>query len=176
MVRLTRIGSTQLMRAAYLNNLPRVLQLIQLGAPLDLVDKNSGWSALHWASNLGHEDVVKALLDGRYEVRGATVDLRDKDGWTPLISASSYSGTEGVVRLLLSRGAKQELQNVHGFVAMHAAAVNNQPGILALLCAAPGAAAALATKSVYGATPLALAIRKGNVACEAVLRAHGALE
>ena len=35
--------SSQLMRAAYLNNLPRVLQLIQLGAPLDLVDETWGF-------------------------------------------------------------------------------------------------------------------------------------
>ena len=60
-------GTTQLVRAAYLNNLPRVLQLIQLGAPLDLVDETQGWSALHWASLKGHEHVAKALLDGKFE-------------------------------------------------------------------------------------------------------------
>ena len=170
-------GTTQLTRAAILNNLPRVLQLIQLGAPLDLVDATDGCSALHRASVRGNEHVAKALLDGKYEGRGATVDLRDKHDSSPLINASYQSGTEGVVRLLLSRGAKQELQNVIGLVAMHVAAANNKPGNLALLCAAPGAAAALAMKSAeLGATPLAFALMHGHAACEAVLRAHGALE
>ncbi len=71
-------GTTQLIRAAALNNLPRVLQLIQLGAPLDLVDEAHGWSALHWVCRLGHEHVAKALLDGKHEGRGATVDLRGR--------------------------------------------------------------------------------------------------
>jgi hypothetical protein len=40
-------GSTQLKRAAQQNDLPRVLQLVQLGAPLELVDENKR-SALLW--------------------------------------------------------------------------------------------------------------------------------
>ena len=170
--------STQLIRAAILNNLPRVLQLIQLGAPLDLVDESFSWSALHWASYLGYEHVVKALLDGKYEGRVATVDLRVKSGRTALTWAS-LSGHESVVRLLLSRGAKQELQASSGFTALHYAAFGDHPGVVALLCAAPGAAAALALKThaTFGSrTPLSHAISFGRAACEAVLRAHGAPE
>ena len=169
--------STQLMRAAYLNNLPRVLQLIQLGAPLDASDEMDGLSALHMASKMGHERVVKALLDGKYEGRpGATVNLRSKSGWTPL-SKASYYGHEAIVRLLLSRGAKQELQDDEGFTALHNAVVGDFPGIVALLCAAPGAATALMVKlkvDDMSCTPLAYAIFHGRAACAAVLRAHGA--
>jgi ankyrin repeat protein len=171
-------GTTQLIRAALLNNLPRVLQLIQLGAPLDLVDEMYGRSALHWASREGHEHVVKALLDGKYEGRGATIDLR-KSGMTALMRASQF-GRESVVRLLLSRGAKQELQSNIGYTALHRAVEGNRPGVIALLCAAPSAAAALALKTsaafVGSRTPLALAILYDHAACEAVLRAHGAPE
>ena len=171
-------GTTQLVRAAYLNNLPRVLQLIQLGAPLDLVEETWGWSALIWACSMSHEHVAKALLEGKYEGRGATVYLRAKSGWTALMSAS-YRGHESVVRLLLSRGAEQDLQSNSGYTALHYAVDGNRPGVVALLCAAPGAAAALAlkTSAAYGVhTPLALAIHRGRAACEAVLRAHGAPE
>ena len=172
-------GTTQLIRAAILNHLPRVLQLIQLGAPLDLVEETWGWSALHWASRMGHEHVAKALLDGKYEGRGATINLRDKYGWTALMRAS-YEGHESVVRLLLSRGAKQELQDHGGFTALHWAVCCDRPAVVALLCAAPGAAAALALKpdAAYGdsRTPLSYAIHRGRAACEAVLRAHGAPE
>jgi hypothetical protein len=171
-------GTSQLIRAAYLNNLPRVLHFIQLGAPLDLVDETWGWSALYWASRKGLEYVAKALLDGKYEGRGATVDLRTKYGGTALMAASN-GGYEAVVRLLLSRGAKQELQDLDGYTALHWAVESDRPGVVALLCAAPGAAAALALKSIaaFGRrTPLAMAIHDGRAACEAVLRAHGAPE
>jgi ankyrin repeat protein len=171
-------GTTQLMRAAHLNNLPRVLQLIQLGAPLDLVDKTQGWSALHWASCMGHEHVAKVLLDGKYEGRSATVDLRTRYGWPALICAS-LTGHEAVVRLLLSRGAKQELQTDSGHTALHSAIEGDHPSIVALLCAAPGATAALALKTSAAhdsRTPLSHAIVLGRAACEAVLRAHGAPE
>ena len=174
----TAEGTTQLIRAALLNNLPRVLQLIQLGAPLDLVDETFGYSALHWVSYLGYEHVAKALLDGKYEGRGVTVDLRSKYGQTPIVIAS-FNGQESVVRLLLSHGAKQELQGVHGYTALHAAVNGNRPVVVALLCAAPGAAAALSLKASAALgrrAPLALAIYRGSAACEAVLRAHGAPE
>ena len=169
--------TTQLIRASILNNLPRVLQLIQLGAPLDLVDETHRWSALYWACELGHEHVVKALLDGKHEGRGATVDLRSKTGWPALISAS-LKGHESVVRLLLSRGAKQELQGSDGGTALHLAVALNHVGIVEILCAARGAAAALALKNHRGETPLALAIFYGDerADCVAVLRAHGAPE
>jgi hypothetical protein len=139
------VESTQLMRAAILNNLPRVLQLIQLGAQLDLVDKD-GYSALHWASFFGHEHVAKALLDGKNEGRGATIDLRDKKGRTALVIAS-WKCHEAVVRLLLSRGAKQELQDDEGCTSLHNAVAQGHPGVVELLCYAPGAAAALVLKT-----------------------------
>ncbi len=166
-------GTTQLMRAAALNNLPRVLQLVQLGAPLELKDKSNGWSAMHRACWLGHEHVARALLDGKYEGRGAEVDARGEGGWMPLMLAS-FKGHEGVVRLLLARGARQELQNSYSWTALHAAVVNDHPGVVALLCAAPGAAAALALRDTGGRTPLGFAFAHGRAACEAALRARGA--
>ena len=156
-----------------MNNLPRALQLAQLGAALDLVDETDVRSALHWASRVGNEHVAKALLGGKYEGRGASVDLRDKYGRTPLMQASR-SGHEVVVRLLLSRGAKQELATEGGYTALHDAVGGDRPGVIALLCAAPGAAAAHATKTCWGHTPLGLAIAVSRAACKAALRAHGA--
>ena len=169
-------GSTQLIRAAILNNYPRVLQLVQLGAPLDLVDKSwRGLSALGWASELGHEHVAKALLDGKIAGRGPTVGLFSRSGAEPLMNAS-FRGHEAVVRLLLARGADLRRQNVRGFTALHAAVSGNRPGVAELLCACPGAAAALALTNMHGRTPLQVAVLFGRAACEAVLRAHGATE
>ena len=170
-------GSTQLICAVHLNNLPRVLQLIQLRAPLDLVDESYGSSALHWACWHGHERIVKALLDGKYEARGAAVNLRNDDedgegGWTPLMVAIDH-GRADLVRLLLSRGAKQDLR-CRTHTALDLAVAYDYPYIVSLLCAAPGAAAIFAERNSSGRTPLEEAIHEGHAACEAVLRAHGA--
>jgi hypothetical protein len=96
--------STQLTRAATLGASRRVRQLVQLGAPLNLVDA-FGWSALHCASDVGDEAAAQALLDGKYEGRGASAALHDgAGGWTPLMCASAQ-GHVGVARLLLLRSA-----------------------------------------------------------------------
>ena len=167
-------GSTQLIRAALRNDLPRVLQLVQLGALLELADESHNcFSALHWACYVGFERVAEALLDGKYEGRGAEIDDRAAGGLTPLMLASS-NGYEGVLRLLLARGARQELEGVHGFTALHWAVDCNRPGVVAILCGAAGAATALALRDSEGRTPLALTIYHNYAACEAVLRAHGA--
>ena len=70
----------------------------------------------------------------------------------------------------------KELQDKFGETALHWAILRDHPGVVALLCAAPGAAAAFALRNNYGQTPLALAISMGRAACEAMLRAHGATE
>ena len=60
------------------------------------------------------------------------------------------------VRALLAHGARQELQNRRGWTAMHFAASNGDAGMLELLCAAPGAAAAIALRSKRGRSALDL--------------------
>jgi len=79
--------TTQLMRAAGAGDARRVRQLIQLGAKLDLVDLTlERCAALHYSIWEGHVHVTKALLDGKYEGKGADIEKRDREGWTPLMS------------------------------------------------------------------------------------------
>ena len=164
-------GSTQLICASIQNNLPRVLQLIQLGAPLDLVDRDEvPWTALHWASAMGYEHVVAALLEGKY--KGADVD-QVCGIWTALEQASCR-GHVGVVRVLLARGAKQVRPGMT-FTALNRAVISNHIEVLKLLLAAPGASDALKTKS-YDSTPLKWAIDLGRAEIVALLRAAGAPE
>ena len=118
----------------------------------------------------GGERVVAALLAA--DTTGATVNAENDTGDTALMWASNR-GHEVAVRLLLARGARQELQGKDGCAALHHAASRGHAGIIGQLCAAPGAAAALAQRDKYGDTPLALAVRKGHAACASVLRAHG---
>ena len=164
-------GSTQLIRASIQNNLPRVLQLIQLGAPLDLVDLGANrYSALLWASSLGHEHVVAALLEGKYN--NANVD-QVCGIWTAL-ELVSYNGHVGVVRVLLARGAKQ-VRPGQAYAPMCWAAYHNNIEIVKLLLAAPGASDALKTK-IGGCTPLKLAINYGHAELVALLRVAGAFK
>jgi len=103
----------------------------------------------------GGEGLVTALLAA--DPAGVTVDAQDDQGSTALIFAS-FKGEEGAVRLLLARGARQELQIESGEAALHIAAQESRTGVVELLCAAPGAAAALALRNKDGNTPLMLAL------------------
>ena len=167
---ITLTGTTQLIRATIQNNLPRVLQLIQLGAPLDLVNQTYRWSALFWASYLGHEHVVAALLEGKY--KGTDVD--QVCGELTALELASAFGHVGVVRVLLARGAKQ-VRPGETYTAMFWAVLQNRIDVVKLLLAAPGASDALKTKH-GGRTPLKIAIDLGRAEIEALLRAAGAPE
>ena len=164
-------GTTQLIRASIQNNLPRVLQLIQLGAPLHLVDQ-SFWrrSALLLASRLGHEHVVAALLEGKY--RGADVD--QVCGEFTALEWASCEGHVCVVRVLLARDAKQ-VRPGETYSAMYMAVSHHHIEVVKLLLVAPGASDALKTKQ-EGRTPLKHAIDRGHAEIVALLRAAGAPE
>ena len=87
-------GWTQLMRAARANNVERVRQLFCLCCPNVNAQNTTGLAALHFASQYGREAVARELL-----VQGADLNIRDEDGFTPLMDAS-YCGFLAVVRLL----------------------------------------------------------------------------
>jgi ankyrin repeat protein len=107
------------MRAAEKGDEKRVRELVAAGAKLNLVTSGS-WCALHIASCYGRLRIAKLLLDGKYEGKGADINLRAKQGSTPLIEAS-LQGHVAVVRLLLERGADATLQSERGSALSRAA-------------------------------------------------------
>ena len=92
---------------------------------------------------------------------------------TPLMRAS-LRGKLVVVRLLLARGARQELRDDTGRTALYRAAQVGSSEVAALLCDAPGGAAALSLRCNKSKTPLDIAEEGGHAACAAMLRARGA--
>jgi ankyrin repeat protein len=110
---------TPLHRASYYGNVEIVRLLLDHGADLDAATGNSGDKPLHSVS-LGEyrseEDgvrVAQLLFD-----RGADVNTRSKDSWTPLHVASYYGNVE-IVRLLLDHGADLDGRCLHSSGQIH---------------------------------------------------------
>ena len=84
--------------------------ILQSGADVEAAD-NTGRTALHWASTSGMAPVVNHIIS----LSRGLVDQIDNDGWSPLLWAArgcdsslkevSSSAQEGVIKLLLDRGA-----------------------------------------------------------------------
>src|SRR6185369_5692162 len=100
----SRYDGTALIAAAHLGHAEVVRMLIAAGAPLDHVN-NLGWTALIESIVLGnggrnHTDTLGALVKA-----GASVNIADRQGVTPLGHAKSRGYGE-MVRILESAGAK----------------------------------------------------------------------
>ena len=120
----------QLIRAVREGDEKRVRELVAAGAKLCVVDV-AGYSALHYASYNCHERIVELLLDGKFEGKGADIDLQTThDSYSPLVLAT-ICNREGIVRLLLERGADMTLRDRYGRTALSLAKYN--PAIRALL-------------------------------------------
>jgi ankyrin repeat protein len=125
--------------------------LLARGARQDIRDSD-GATLLHHAAECGHAGIVDLLCGAP----GADVDAQDRQGHTPLVKATNLAKARGgAVRALLAHGARQELQNSHGWTALHWGAYRGQADVVELLCAAPGAP--VDVRNGRGDTPLILA-------------------
>ena len=120
----------QLIRAVREGDEKRVRELVAAGAKLCVVDV-AGYSALHYASYNFHERIAKLLLDGKYEGKGADIDLQATFGGFSPLHLATYRTREAVVRLLLERGADVTLRSKYSDTALSYA--KNKPAIRALL-------------------------------------------
>jgi ankyrin repeat protein len=103
----------ELIEAATENNLPEVRRLLSVGANVNATG-NGDWTPLHWASMMGHSQVVKELME-----HGADTEAKDKtDGDTPLHWAS-WKGHVPVVKALRSGGADILAANNAGRLPIH---------------------------------------------------------
>lgn len=150
---LRKDSTTQLGRAVSERDETLVRKLIAAGADLNAVDAR-GNSPLHLVSS-GKENfaallkqgenivriadgdarIVTLLLDGKYEGKGANINLRNADGYTPLHLACAALN-EAVVIRLLENGADVTLQSATGLTALALARFNkyfDESGIGALL-------------------------------------------
>ncbi|XP_074987120.1 fibronectin type 3 and ankyrin repeat domains protein 1 isoform X4 [Caretta caretta] len=135
-------GKDSLMLACFAGHLDIVKYLREQGASWEVRDLG-GCSALHWAVDGGHCDVIEWMINDGCQVdtkdtvlewtplmrvsavtgnkdvasllieAGADVNMKDKDGKTPLMVAV-LNNHEELIQLLLDKGADSTVKNEYG--------------------------------------------------------------
>jgi len=103
-------GNTALMMAAFKRDGDTVRALLDKGAKVN----QPGWTALHYAAASGDAAIAQLLIE-----RGAKLDAlspRPSGAVTPLMMAAR-EGQDGIVRLLVAKGANVGLKNTEGVTA-----------------------------------------------------------
>ena len=116
------------------------------------------------ATHRGDLGLIRALLD-----RGAHPNVRDRDGFTPLMIAAT-DGDLPLARMLLDRGAALDTRTAPGGTALFFAIFQSKPALVELLLSRG------ADPNLWGIqdTPLGWAKRRGNAAIIQLLVQHGA--
>ncbi|XP_039691945.1 fibronectin type 3 and ankyrin repeat domains protein 1 isoform X1 [Pteropus medius] len=154
-------GKDSLMLACYAGHLDVVKYLRRHGASWETRDLG-GCTALHWAADGGHCDVIEWMIKDGCEVdavdtgsswtplmrvsavsgnqkaasllieAGANVNVKDKDGKTPLMVAV-LNNHEELVQLLLEKGADASVKNEFGKGVLEMARVFDRQNVVSLL-------------------------------------------
>eukprot|EP00731_Ephydatia_muelleri_P032120 Em0023g627a len=93
--------------------------ILSLACPSPVSSYRDGWSPLYAASNAGHLDIVKTLIEARANVNEAT----KKCGWSPLYTASD-AGHLDIVKTLIEAGANVNQATEVQFVGRRASRPN----------------------------------------------------
>lgn len=104
--RVNRFGETALMLAAWKNRREAMRWLLARGASVNRDDRE--WTALHYATFAGNENVAEDLL-----AAGANVNARSTNGSTVVMMAAR-EGHAALARRLLAVGANPALKNDFG--------------------------------------------------------------
>ncbi|KEF59780.1 uncharacterized protein A1O9_04628 [Exophiala aquamarina CBS 119918] len=148
--------------AAAFGGYPTVLFLLDQGADPNYRDRN-GWSAIHWAAEEGHEDIVHLLLKG-----GADVNAVSSYGTSPLHCAAN-GGRKNIVRVLLQYGADPLRTTCHGWTPLHHAAFAGHSHVVQFLLGDDRIRSNASLQDNHGWSILHLAIQSRDLATVGIL-------
>lgn len=112
--------------AAHFNDVTEVVDMLRAGIPIDSTDEN-GYTALYWATDSNHTDIVTKLLKN-----GADVNVQTGHGWTPLHTAADKNNV-GIMITLLDHDADSSVRNIRGQTALDVARMFNREEAILLL-------------------------------------------
>ena len=141
-----------------------ILDRDTLNAEIDVSD-DKGSTPLHYAAEVGHEAIVKQLLEA-----GAEVDPRGDDGLTPAFKATC-NGHKNILELLLNWGAKVDAMDDYGETPLFVAAWQGSQTMVELLLEK---GAQVNTTAKDGSTPISQAVTCGSDSRVRLLLKHGA--
>ena len=134
------------------------------------LEKEEGWTPLHWAAWIGQIEMAKLLIANDADVNPMPDKASGEGGITPLYWAAR-NGHKGVAELLLANGADVNAKAKRGQTPLHFATALNQKDVTKLLLA-NGADVNAVTHS--GCTPLHYAAINGYQEVAAILIANRA--
>lgn len=157
-----------LLAAVQEGDLQRVEDLLSRGADPNSITTNIphvGKTALMWAAQGRHPEIVRALLR-----HGADVNAANPKGGTALMYAVTSGPLENV-EVLLQRGAQADAAARNGWTPVMLAVAKRRRDVLSLLIAH---GADIDRADVYGWTPLMRAAYEGDVEAVELLLRSGA--
>lgn len=124
------LGRGALMAAATFNKVEAAKVLLEHGANVNMATKDTGATPLYAAAYEGHDEIVRALVEG-----GADINVADMHGKTPLHEAAHRRQTS-TAKLLLELGALPDIPCNKGATPLYDARDVGANAIAELLLAA----------------------------------------
>ncbi len=142
---------------------PEIVELLLAGGAKVNAHDDNGFTALHMAAGIGHEKILRTLLD-----HGAAVDAGEASlGRTPL----HYADSIRTVIVLLDAGADIDATDGNGETPLHAAIASSKTDIAAILLHFE---ASIEAPGEEGRTPLHYAAAEGGERMATLLLDAGA--
>lgn len=109
---------------ATINGSPETVNvLIEAGADTEYMESTSGMTPLGHAAQIGRGEIVKTLIDS-----GVDIDVKDRDGKTPLLVAAEKSGGNvETIKTLVEAGADLTATDLRGRNALDLANTRTDP-------------------------------------------------
>ena len=149
----TSNGYTPLMVAASHGELLAVKWFLEKGATV-ACENNIGWNTLHYAAMGGDTDIISLI-----HTHLPNIESKTGKGLTPLMVAASC-GKLHAVKWFLEKGAIVTSVESHGCNILHFAAHGDDPDTIDFILTH---LTNIESKTVYGETPLIIAVRLGKL-------------